>query len=376
MPNEGSNNFPGKRPLPAPASSSKTPAHDTRPMAKTALDDMSSKGEFVRTESTFRSMIEPGGEFPPEAGRYHLHVAYACPWACGTLSMLFLKGLEGAISYSVVHPTWGRTRPDDPEDTHCGWHYRTPGDPPVPNPAGHGQLEVDDACIPDTVTHCKTIRDVYELAGGATSKYTTPALVDTKTNKVVNNESTLILRIFNSAFNEFAAHPEVDLYPAPTEAQAEALNEWIYPNINNGVYRSGFAQSQEAYEAAVYPLFESLERAEAILAKQRYLTGDSFTWIDLRLFHTLIRFDAVYVTYFKTNLKRVSDFKHLPNYVRDIYQMEPIKRSINMKHIKMHYFTSHPSLNTFAVIPAYNGIDLDAPHGRDAPQGGGYCYTQ
>jgi putative glutathione S-transferase len=333
--------------------------------AHTALDEFNAKGEFTRVEAIFRAKIAPGGAHPPEANRYHLYVAYACPWAAGTLSMLYLKGLDGVVGVSTAHPTWLRTRPDDPEDTHTGWHFRSPGDPPVPNSAGHGSNEVDNDCIPDTVNGCKTARELYELAKDTGGKYSTPILWDKASKTIVSNESLDILHCLNGELNQFAKHPEVNLYPPELEAELQALNEWIYPMINNGVYRSGFARTQEAYEIALGEVFTSLDRVETILSTKRYLTGDKFTWLDLRLFHTLVRFDPVYVTYFKCNVKRIADYVHLPNYVRDIYQMEPIRRSIKMKHIKMHYFTSHPVLNTYGVIPVYNGIDLEAAHGRD-----------
>jgi len=334
-------------------------------MGHSALDEVSKDGAFVRTAAVHRNTIDENGPHPPEAGRYHLYVALACPWACGVLTALYLKGLEDVISVSIVHPTWRRTRPDDDKDTHAGWWFRTPGDPPVPNDLGHGANEVDDTCIPDIVNGCKTVREVYELAKDQGGKYSTPILFDKVTKTIVSNESLDILPVLNSKFNAFAKYPEMDLFPAETQPLAEDLNSWIYPNINDGVYRSGFARTQGAYEDAVTRLFEHLERADEILSKQRYLTGDKFTWIDLRLFHTLVRFDPVYHTYFKCNVKRIADFKHLPNFVRDVYQMEPVKRSINMRHIKMHYYTSHPVLNTYGVIPASNGFDLDAEHGRE-----------
>lgn len=333
-------------------------------MAKTALDEMAKDGKFVRSASGHRNWIEEGGDFPPESGRYHLHVALACPWACGTLSMLFLKGLDHAISYSVVHPTWGKTKPDDPADEHHGWIYRIPGSDPVPNSLGHGHNDVDDACIPDPLG-AKTIREVYERSGDMVGKFTTPVLVDKTTGTIVNNESLEILRILNSQFQAFAEHPEVDLFPSDLDNETKALNEFIYPTINDGVYRCGFARSQEAYDEAMDALFASLDRVESILAQKRYLTGDRFTWIDLRLFHTLVRFDPVYVTYFKTNLRRIVDYTHLPNFVRDVYQKESVKQSISLKHIKMHYFTSHPVLNTFGIVPRGGMMDLEAPHGRE-----------
>jgi len=279
--------------------------------------------------------------------------------------MLYLKGLEDVISYSIVHPTWARTKPDVDEDEHCGWVYRAPGDPPMANPLGHGSTLCDDALIPDGATNVQSIRELYERSGDSRGPYTTPVLWDKEEGVIVNNESTEILRMLNSAFDEFAIHPQLDMYPAEHEAFLSSLNaEIIYPRINNGVYRSGFARSQEMHDEAVGECFEALEKVEANLAETRFLAGENLTWLDLRLFHTLVRFDPVYTVYFKTNLKRISDFPNLLGFVRDVYQVPEIKRSINMQHIKSHYFTSHPHLNTFGIVPKYNGPNLDVPSGR------------
>mmetsp|Transcript_3403 Transcript_3403/g.10105 ORF Transcript_3403/g.10105 Transcript_3403/m.10105 type:complete len:340 (+) Transcript_3403:252-1271(+) len=317
-------------------------------------------GSYQRHASKHRST-----EVVAEAGRYHLHVALACPWADGALSLLFLKGLEDAISYSVVHPTWQRTRPDDPEDAHCGWVYRAPGDEPLSNSLGHGSFACDDALIPDP-GGAASIRDVYAKIGDGSGPFTTPALVDKETGELVSNESMDILKILDSKFDAVAKHPARTFYPASLEADLEALNSaTIYPNINNGVYRCGFAKSQAAYDGAVADLFGALERVDARLGESRFLGGDAFSWLDLRLFHTLVRFDPVYVVYFKTNVKRIQDFPNLLGFVRDVYQnVEPVRRSVNIEHIKMHYYTSHPTLNHYGIIPASNGPDLTVPAGR------------
>jgi len=333
--------------------------------AKMGQNEVDAKGGFARTAAGWRNKVEVGGEFPPEADRYHLYIALACPWAAGTLSVLFLKGLEGAISYSVTHPTWRRTRPDDENDTHAGWHFCAPGDPPVSNANGHGSFECDDALIPDSLNGAKCVRDLYELANDEVGKYSTPVLWDKKQKTIVNNESTEILRMLNDCFNDFAAHPEVDLYPDASQKEAEELNSFIYPTVNNGVYRCGFSQSQEAYEEALGELFSSLDRLEAHLASRRYLTGAAFTWLDLRLYHTLVRFDPVYHLYFKANLKRIQDYPNLLGFVRDVYQMDAIKKTTNMRHIKMHYYTSHAHLNPFGIIPGSNGPDLTVPSNRE-----------
>jgi putative glutathione S-transferase len=324
------------------------------------------KGSYNRHASAHRSKIG-SADYPAEPNRYHVHIALACPWANGVLSFLYLKGLDHVISHSVVHPTWAKSKPTDPEDTHCGWAYKAPGDSPLPNPLGHGSNICDDALIPDTVTNCKSIREVYELAGDPKGPFSTPLIWDKKTSTIVSNESIEILRMLNDEFNDLAKHPEVDLYPkGEMEEILQKLNDdTVYPNVNNGVYRCGFAKSQEAYNKAVSDLFSALEYLDEMLGKQRFLGGETFTWLDLRLFHTLVRFDPVYTTYFKTNQKRIVDYENLLGFVRDVYSIEAVKKSVNVDHIKTHYFTSHPVLNTYGIIPVYNGPDLEAEHGRE-----------
>ena len=204
-----------------------------------------------------------------------------------------MKGLDHDISRSITHPTWGRTRPDDPEDKHCGWQFRSPGDPPLPKADGYGASPCDNALIPDPVYGAATVRDIYEKAGDQVGKYTTPLLWDKETRAIVSNESKVILRIFNSSFNGLAANPLLDLYPEGMAEEIQRLDNIVYPNINNSVYRCGFATTQVAYETAFMELFDALDYCESLLSTQRYLTGKCVTWIDLRLFMTLIRFDAV-----------------------------------------------------------------------------------
>jgi len=344
-----------------------TTSTSTNSKAHTALDEMSNTGEFKRVAAGFRNTIEKGGRFEPEAGRYHLYVSLACPWANGTLAALRYKGLSDAIGHSIVHPTWARTRPDDQDDMHCGWHFRNPGDDPVPNSLGHGSNECDDANVPDSANGAKTIRDLYEMANDTTGKYSTPVLWCTKEKTIVNNESPDILKMFDGAFDDVAKHPERKLFPtdATKAAAAEALNDYIYPTVNNGVYRCGFAKKQAAYEQAHKQLFESLDRLEEHFKNNRekhgidFLTGSEMTWIDLRLYMTLVRFDPVYVVYFKTSHKRIADFPNLLRFVRKCYSIPEIKASTNIRHIKMHYFTSHPTLNTYGIIPEHNGPSLE-----------------
>jgi putative glutathione S-transferase len=331
----------------------------SKPKARTALDEVDAKGDFKRTAAGFLHSISKGGRFDSEGGRYHLYVALGCPWAAGTLTALYHKGLEDIISHSVVHPTWRRTRPDDPEDAHCGWHFKAPGDAPVANELGYGSNDCDEACVPDTVNGCKTIRDLYEKAGDETGKYSTPLLWCKKEGTAVCNESMNILRMFDEAFQDLCKYPERRLFAAELMTQAEALNEFIYPTVNNGVYRCGFARSQEAYDLAISELYPSLDKLEAHLSTGPFLTGEHFQWIDLRLYHTLVRFDPVYVTYFKTNVKRIEDYPNLLRFVRRCYQLPAVKQTTNIKHIKMHYFTSHPTLNHYGWIPKSNGPDLE-----------------
>lgn len=339
-------------------------------MSGTAVDHTDVKGAFKRKASKHRHYIskdDPEGTYLPEADRYHVHIALACPWACGILSVLYIKGLDHVISHSIVHPTWGKSKRDDPSDPHFGWIYRNPGDEPMTNPLGHGSFECDDLLKPDMVTNAKSVREVYELCGDDVGPYTTPLLYDKKTKTIVNNESTEIMKMLNFEFNNgLAKNPDVNLFPSDQTSELQELNDTIiYPKINNGVYRCGFAKSQGAYDHAVTELFESLEIVEEMLGKQRYLGGNFFTWLDLRLFMTLVRFDPVYVTYFKTNKKRITDYPNLLGFVRDVYSNEDVKRTISMEHIKTHYFTSHPVFNTFGIIPTYDGPDLEVPSGRE-----------
>jgi putative glutathione S-transferase len=277
-----------------------------------------------------------------------------------------MKGLDDAISYSIVHPTWQKTRPEDESDPHHGWAYKAPGDEPLSNPLGHGSYKCDDLLVRDESTNAKSVREVYNMCGDEEGPFTTPLLYDKKTKTIVNNESTEILKMLNFEFNEVATKPDLDFYPEDIQEELQELNDsLVYPKVNNGVYRCGFATSQESYDAAVGELFESLEILEEKLSKQRYLGGDRFTWLDLRLFMTLVRFDPVYITYFKTNKKRIVDYPNLLGFVRDIYSIEEVKNTLSIEHIKTHYFTSHPVLNTYGIIPAYDGPDLTVPSGRE-----------
>jgi putative glutathione S-transferase len=242
----------------------------------------------------------------------------------------------------------------------------------VVNELGHGANECDDALVPDTVNGCSSLREVYELAHDETGKYSTPVLWCRRERTIVCNESLEILRMLDSSFNDLATRPEVSLFPTSPEvcAELDRLNEFIYPNVNNGVYRCGFARTQGAYESALKELFDALDRLEQHLLEGEgpYLTGKEFTWLDLRLWHTLVRFDPVYHTYFNTNLRRIADYPGLLGFLRRIYKIPAVRCTTNMRHIKMHYFTSHPTLNTYGIIPASNGPDLENLHNESAGQ--------
>eukprot|EP00545_Synedropsis_sp_CCMP1620_P012038 CAMPEP_0119005250 /NCGR_PEP_ID=MMETSP1176-20130426/1613_1 /TAXON_ID=265551 /ORGANISM="Synedropsis recta cf, Strain CCMP1620" /LENGTH=343 /DNA_ID=CAMNT_0006957039 /DNA_START=59 /DNA_END=1090 /DNA_ORIENTATION=- len=341
-------------------------------MVRTALEEMCKDGAFTRKDAAWRDWIsrEAGAKFAPEKNRYHLFVAYACPWAHRTLMVRALKGLEDVISATVVHPTWQNTKPGVAEDNHSGWVFGNPGSKNLVNTIGLGgpfpAAYPDNE--PDPITGSNNIREVYEKAEDKDGKYSVPILWDTKLKTIVSNESSEIIRMFNSEFTEFAAYPDLDLYPGDERGKIEAANKWIYPNINNGVYRCGFATSQEAYDAAIDDLTKSFDRVDSILQSQRFITaGDKMTLADVRLFVTLLRFDEVYVVYFKTNTRSVTHTPAILNYCREIYQMSGVKDTVSMEQIKAHYYTSHPTLNHFSIIP--RGADferlLQQPHNRE-----------
>ncbi len=313
----------------------------------TWYDTKSTGGHFKRIASQFRNWItvdgSPGeqgrGGFAAEKDRYHLYVSLACPWAHRTLVMHTLKGLESLIPVSVVHPLM----------LDRGWTFATD----FPNATGDELYQLNYA---------------YEIYLRAqqdyTGRVTVPILWDKQQQTIVSNESADILRIFNNAFDAQGARAG-DYYPEALRAAIDDVNEWVYPQINNGVYKAGFATSQEAYDEAVEGVFNALDRAEAILDKQRYLTGNTLTEADIRLWTTLIRFDPVYVTHFKCDRRRISDYPNLFAFLRDIYQMPGIAQTVDMAHIRHHYYRSHATINPHAIISTGPVQDLDAPHGRD-----------
>lgn len=335
-----------------------------------ALAEVSDGGKFVRTAAGFREFISPQHEvFKPEAGRYSLYVSMACPWANRAVAMLKLKGLTDIIGITVTHPTWQRSRPDSLTDTHKGWaFFDSSKDAPLSNPAGYGSFSIT-GCEPDIINGAKFIRDLYEISHDTTGKYSVPVLWDKQTGQIVNNESSEIMRMFNTQFSEFEKGPFAghDFYPLVLQAEIDELNTWIYSGINDGVYKCGFAKSQIAYDEAINKLFTSLDRVESILSTSRYLAGGYLTEADIRLFMTLVRFDEVYVVYFKTNVRFLTSYENIRQYMREMYQLPGMNEAIRMDHIKMHYFTSHPELNAYAIIPkGPNAIgDMMLPHNRN-----------
>ncbi|MCG3722543.1 glutathione S-transferase family protein [Vibrio cincinnatiensis] len=299
-------------------------------------DTKSSGGKFVREDAGFRDWIvnKPDAIFTPESGRYHLYVSLACPWAHRTLIFRELKQLKEHIDVTVVCP----------DMLSQGWQFG------IPEPLfGHSKLhQVYTQAKPDY-----------------TGRVTVPVLWDKKTQTIVSNESSEIIRMFNSAFNELTGN-HVDYYPTELRRVIDEWNDFIYPNINNGVYRCGFATTQEAYEEAYESLFAALDKVDQHLATHRYLAGQVLTEADWRLFTTLIRFDAVYVGHFKCNKKRIADYPNLSGYLKELYQTPGIKETTDFYHIKRHYYFSHTTINPTQVVPVGPDLDLESEHGRDS----------
>ncbi len=303
-------------------------------------------GRFKRWESPFRHWVTadgsagPSGEggFEAEPGRYHLYVSLACPWAHRALIMRKFKGLEDKIGVSVVH--W--LMADQ------GWQFKD----------GPG-------VVPDPIHGVDYMHQLYtHVAPDYSGRVTVPVLFDKKRDTIVSNESAEIIRMLNSAFDEVGAAPG-DYYPQALREEIDAVNARIYDTVNNGVYKSGFATSQDAYEEAVHPLFETLDWLEDRLATRRYLMGDRLTEADIRLFTTLVRFDPVYHGHFKCNIRRIVDYPNLWAYTRDLYQTPGVAETCDFQHIKRHYYESHDHVNPSGVVPVGPAIDYDAPHGRE-----------
>ncbi|MFV0625137.1 glutathione S-transferase family protein [Sphingomonas sp. ac-8] len=300
-------------------------------------DTSKTDGRFERSKSQFRNWVTPDGSpgptgeggFAAEPGRYHLYVSLACPWAHRTLIARRLKGLEAMIPVSVVH-----------------WLMRENGWTFAPGPCVTG----------DPLHGADYLYQVYTAADPSYSgRVTVPVLWDTQRGTIVSNESADILRMFGSAFDGVGATPG-DFYPEPLRTEIDALNDRIYHGVNNGVYRAGFATTQEAYEEAVAPLFAMLDELEVLLERGRYLFGDTLTEADVRLFTTLVRFDAVYHGHFKCNIRRVTDYPALSRFVRDVYRLPGVAGTVNFDHIKRHYYQSHANINPTGIVPV--GPDL------------------
>lgn len=274
----------------------------------------------------------------------------ACPWAQRTHIAYCMKGLQDVISLSIVHPVWQRTRPND---NHCGWVFADPNGKPLRNTAGIGGPfpPAYEVTKPDPINNSGSVRDLYELANDIEGKYTVPVLWDKKEKTIISNESSEILRMFNKEFNDFAKNPGLDLYPKELRSKIDAVNSWVYPALNNGVYRCGLAATQAAYETAIDTLTDAFDRVDSILQENDFLVGNTFTEADLRLFVTLLRFDEVYSIYFKTNTRSVAHTPAILNYCRRIYAMPEVAETCNFEQIKTHYFCSHPSLNRLSIIP-------------------------
>ena len=309
-------------------------------------DTKSSGGAFVRKDAAFRNFVTADGSagptgkggFKAEAGRYHLYVSLACPWAHRTLIFRALKGLEDLISVSVVHPLMLEN----------GWTFATDF----------------DGATGDTLFGNDYMHQIYTRADASYSgRVTVPVLWDKQTATIVNNESSEIIRMLNSAFDGMTGNT-TDYYPQALRSEINAVNALVYPNVNNGVYRAGFATAQDVYEAAFKDVFSTLDQLEARLGENRYLTGGQITEADWRLFTTIVRFDAVYHGHFKCNLRRIADYPNITGWLRDLYQIEGVSGTVNLDHIKTHYYASHRMINPTGIVPVGPELDFNAPLGR------------
>jgi len=308
-------------------------------------DTKSTGGRFIRKDAVFRNWVTPDGAagptgisgFKAESGRYHLYVSLACPWAHRTLILRKLKKLEDHITVSIVDPLMGAE----------GWVFSEyPGS------------------IPDKVNNKRRLYEIYVLVDPKFSgRVTVPVLWDKNRKTIVNNESSEIIRMLNSAF-DVLTNVKDDYYPKALRAEIDEINKFVYSPINNGVYRAGFATTQEAYEEAFRDLFKALNTIEKKLSHQRYLVHDRLTEADWRLFTTLVRFDPVYFGHFKCNLRRIEDYPNLSNYLRELYQRPGIIETVNFDHIKRHYYMSHTQINPTRIVPLGPDIDLSTPHDR------------
>lgn len=311
-------------------------------------DTKSTGGRFKRSTSSFRNWVTkdgsagPSGEggFKAEAGRYHLYVSLACPWAHRTLIFRELMGLQDAITVDVVDYHMGEN----------GWEFKK-----------------RDGATGDSLMGKDYLHQVYtEADPHYTGRVTVPALWDKQKKTIVSNESAEIIRMFNSAFADIADPKAPDFYPEELRGEIDEINDLVYNTVNNGVYKAGFATEQDVYEENVAALFDTLDKLEERLSGQRYLVGEKLTEADWRLFTTLIRFDPVYVGHFKCNIRRIADYPNLFGYLRELYQMPGIAGTVNFTHIKNHYYGSHATINPNGIVPVGPEMDLEAPHGRDS----------
>lgn len=308
-------------------------------------DTTATGGRFVRQDAAFRNWVTVDGSAGPTgdsgfeagAGRYHLYVSLACPWASRTLIYRKLKGLEDIVSLSITH-----------------WHMGADG----------WSFEPGDGVIPDTVNNASFMREIYVRAKpDYTGRVTVPVLWDKERQTIVSNESSDIIRMFNSAFDEVGATAG-DFYPVSLRSEINQINDRIYASLNNGVYRAGFATTQDAYDAALTDVFSTLDWLEERLSESRFLLGDAPLECDWRLFTTLVRFDPVYVGHFKCNSRRLVDYPNLWGYTRDLYQWPGIRETVDFQHIKRHYYTSHPTINPTRIVPGGPVLNFEERHGR------------
>jgi glutathionyl-hydroquinone reductase len=319
---------------------------------KTERQWKNADGRFVRSKTSFRDWITADGSsgFLAEPDRYHLYVAWACPWAHRTVIMRKLKGLEEVIGLSAVGSFMGAD----------GWAFHD-----------------EPGVIPDTVNGATYLREVYAKADpDYTGRVTTPVLWDKQTGTIVNNESREIVRMLDTEFGEFAT-TDAHFFPEDLRDETDATIDAVYEPVNNGVYRSGFATTQEAYEEAVTELFDALDHWEEVLSSRRFLCGDRITEADWCFFPTLVRFDTVYHSHFKCNLRRIVDYPNLWDYLKDLYQRPGVAETIYMDHIKKHYYGSHESINPTRIVPKGPILDFTEAHDRgrfsdQTPQGNGY----
>ncbi len=296
-------------------------------------DTKSTKGKFIRKDSQFRNFLG-SNNFPVEVDRYHLYISHACPWAHRTSIFHALKDLQDIISITVVDAFMGKN----------GWSFN------------------DNR---DDINGKNFLHEIYTMEDRQyTGRVTVPVLWDKKQNKIVNNESSEIIRMFNSDFNHITDN-KLDFYPKKLRKDIDEINNFVYHKINNGVYKAGFATVQKVYEEEVINLFEALNIVEDKLSKQRYLVGNTITEADWRLFTTLIRFDSVYVGHFKCNIRRIEDYTCIPNYLRELYQVPKVKNTVNMEHIKNHYYRSQLTINPNQIIPLGPSLDFNKAHNRD-----------